>query len=411
MLTSQNTSYKKPLVIPLLIFIGGFTNNIIPTLVLYIKNYGSVPTWQAVLLQSIIFISFLITMLPSTLLIRKYGYKFSISTACMISSFALLLLATVVQKNQYAAIFPCTFLLAIGITQLRISITPLLINLQGNTHYSQTVSKIMCADTVGALISPIISAYWVLSSTAHSEGNWHSETTFFTLMSVTFFIIALLCRRVHFTDSNSNPNINMEALKKSLRIKSIQKGSLSTFIFIGLEFAIPTFIGIYVNDSLAIQTTQATTFISAYWTLLLIGRIMSFQLLKIIHPQEMIKYGSIIAVTIILLSMLSTAQYLPAILTTLGLLNSFMFPCIFAIHTKKLEPETHFYASSIFLMAFSGGAVIPFLQALTAKQVGITGSFGLIVACYLALIWQTHKNSSTSLGQETSQKPAESTYN
>ena len=157
MLTSQNTSYKKSLVIPLLIFIGGFTNNIIPTLVLYIKNYGSVPTWQAVLLQSIIFISFLITMLPSTLLIRKYGYKFSISTACMISSFALLLLATVVQKNQYAAIFPCTFLLAIGITQLRISITPLLINLQGNTHYSQTVSKIMCADTIGALISPIIS--------------------------------------------------------------------------------------------------------------------------------------------------------------------------------------------------------------------------------------------------------------
>ena len=126
--------------------------------------------------------------------------------------------------------------------------------------------------------------------------------------------------------------------------------------------------------------------ISCYWGLVLLGRIVSFKLLMYYSPRHMIYYGSLAASALILLGMNLQPMPLAICLTLLGLCNAYMFPCIFSIYTEHLSPRYHYYASSVFLMAFSGGAAIPYAQALLSSQVGIISSFYLIICCYILLL-------------------------
>tara|TARA_B100000886_G_C20411314_1_gene487194 strand:+ start:337 stop:1542 length:1206 start_codon:yes stop_codon:yes gene_type:complete len=370
---------------PLLIFMGGFTNNIIPTLILFLKNTQFVSTSFAMLLQCLFFISFLIIMFPSALLIKYIGYRGTIVTANSISALAFVLLAVVTAFNHGNHLHSAIFVLACGNTLLRISITPLLVSIRSEKNYHLSISQLMCADTIGAMLSPIISAQWILDPTLIQ----YQPSQFFLLMAICFFGIAYMCSKITFNSHTPKTEISIPELRQSINHPTIRRGCLATFIFIGLEFSIPIFLGLYINDHPNIIPFSPTSMISCYWTLILVGRIASFKLLKYYSPRHMLYYGSLAASALIFFGMNLQPMPLAICLTLLGLCNAYMFPCIFSIYTEHLSPRYHYYASSVFLMAFSGGAAIPYAQALLSSQVGIISSFYLIICCYILLLLTT----------------------
>lgn len=366
--------------IPLIIFAGGFTNNVIPTLILFLKNNEGIDTTYAMLLQCLLFTSYFVTLIPSTMLIKRFGYQRTLIYASLFCSVACLVIALIMYLNQNTYLYGAVFLLAFGITLLRLTVTPLLVAIRDDPNYHQTISRIMTADTIGALVSPSLSALWILNVTTNT---WFAPWVFFLLMALSMIGISLKCKG---TKLANNDQITIGGIYQSIQHRDILRGSIAIFIFIGIEFSIPVFIGLLVNEQPRQSFLSPTTMISSYWTLILIGRIISINLLRRFKPRSMIISGSFSAITITLIGITLYPNQLAVILVSLGLCNAFMFPCIFSIYTKRLPSTLHYYASSIFLLAFSGGAVIPLLQSHVASHIGIINSFSLVIGCYLLLI-------------------------
>lgn len=371
-----------PLTIPLIIFAGGFTNNVIPTLILYLKNTQNINTTSAILLQCLLFISYFVTLTPSTLLIQRIGYQKTLTYASLLCSIASMAIALIMYLQKTSWLYSAVFLLAFGITLLRITVTPLLVSIREAPNYHQTISRIMTADTIGALTSPTLSALWILNPI---PSRWLNPWAFFIMMALGMIGICLQCKQTTLTHTNNN-HISLKGIYRSLQYPNIIQGCIATFIFIGIEFSIPVFIGLLVNEQPQQSLLNPTTMISIYWTLILIGRLISVVLLRYYRPQSMIVSGSLIAMSIILLGINYLPNQLAYISVSLGLFNAYMFPCIFSIYTKRLPEKLHYYASSVFLLAFSGGAAIPFIQSHLASRIGIIHSFLLIVVCYFVLI-------------------------
>ena len=376
--------------IALLIFLGGFTNNIMPTLITFLHGNYNFEHWKAVLIQSTFFINFFITVIPGWILIKKHGYTKTIRHSLLLCAISSAFLAFILETKSNTLIFPVVFLLALGMTLIRISITPLLIGNQQSHKYHKNISLIMCADTIGALISPTLSSYWLINTV----NNWslHPSTYFFLNLSILYLLIARYIQKKPLDQNQSNIEINQATLHTAIQKKSIRLGFCAIFIFIGLEFSIPIFMALIALDNTTNNPHIGAVLISSYWALLLTGRLVSTRILQTVSANNLIIYGSIISISLIATTINTT--YFVYTLTTLGFLNSYMYPCIFSIHTKNLPKTEHFIASSIFLMGFSGGAVIPFIQALLANSLGTNRSFILIIICYLLLtaIIQTSKN-------------------
>ena len=395
----QKETYPKE-TIALLIFLGGFTNNIIPTLITFLHNNYSFEHWKAVLLQSTFFINFFITVVPGWMLIKKYGYKKTICYSLLLCAISSIFFAFALETKNNTLIFPIIFLLAIGVTLIRISVTPLLIGNQQSNKYHKNISLIMCADSIGALISPTLSSYWLLNT----ENNWplQSPTCFFLYLGTIYLLLASYIQKNPLDSNNhANTSINRTTLTRAIQKKNIRSGFFATFIFIGLEFSIPIFMALIAQNKIPNNPHIGAILISIYWTLLLIGRLMSTKILQVVPAKNLIIYGSIISISLITITI--NTSYFVYTLTTLGFLNSHIYPCIFSIHTKSLPKTEHFIASSIFLMGFSGGAVVPFAQALLARSLGTSGSFILIIICYLSLtaIIQSNKSHQEDLEEAT----------
>ncbi|MEC8882765.1 MAG: MFS transporter [Pseudomonadota bacterium] len=376
--------------VALLIFLGGFTNNIIPTLITFLHSNYNFEHWKAVLLQSTFFINFFITVIPGWMLIKKHGYEKTIRYSLILCAISSTFFAFALETKNNTLIFPVIFLLAIGITLIRISVTPLLIGNQVSNRYHKNISLIMCADTIGALISPTLSSYWLLNA----QNNWtlQPSTCFFLKLGIIYLLLARYVQKKPLGNNNhTSTTINKTNLLNAMKKKNIQSGFFATFTFIGLEFSIPIFIALIAQKNTPDNPHIGAVLISCYWTLLLIGRLVSTKILQIVSASNLIMYGAVISIFLIITTINTT--YFAYSLTILGLINSYMYPCIFSIHTKNLPKTEHFIASSIFLMGFSGGAAIPFMQALLSKSLGTHGSFILIIICYISLtaIIQTNK--------------------
>ena len=380
-----NTHYKvennQKAITALLIFLGGFTNGIIPILITFMSKNYHLSHWKAVLLQSTFFINFFITVFPGWILIKRYGYKSTILSALLVCAISSAAFALALETKNHFAFFPVIFILAFGITLIRISVTPLLITNQQSSQYHKYISLIMCSDTVGALISPTFSSYWLLNPENHSQ--LQSATYFFIGLSIAYLILASFIQKRPFGNNTISHSIDKKLILNATKSKIIQSGFLATFLFIGLEFSIPIFMASLAQNNNPDNPHIGALLISCYWSLLLIGRLLSTKVLQALPAKKMMIYGSTISISIILVTMQST--YFAYWLTLLGLINSYMYPCIFSIHTKQLPTEKHFIASSIFLMGFSGGAFVPFLQALIAKSSSTEMSFFLIILCYFSM--------------------------
>ena len=71
---------------------------------------------------------------------------------------------------------------------------------------------------------------------------------------------------------------------------------------------------------------------------------------------------------------------------SVGLMNSIMFPNLFALAIDGLGRLTS-YGSGILIMAILGAAVVPLVQGAIADRIGVHHAFFVPALCYLYIVY------------------------
>ena len=367
-----------------LIFLVGISNAIISVFVLYFSQLQGIQSWQIMYLQSSFFMCYFLVVPSGFLLLQYIKYESLLRATCLICG---LLAATMgicmhYQKTQSLYVFLSLFAVFLGL--LRVIVNTQLLKLQKEPNYYSWIKYIMCADTVGAILCPTIARPFLLSA----QTIWGGPLKFFGFVCTLFLLIRCISTQPQTTPPKKTNKVivsSMSLIQQAMRTPQIYSGFIVLFLFLGLEFSTPIFIGLLnPNDS----ALSSSALISAYWSFILIGRVFIGLRLSL-TPQQHIYLGTLGGLFYMMLCLCLPKIWQPIALTALGLFNANLYPSIFSLYTKNIPEHLHYLTSGIFMTALCGGAWIPYIQSLLANHIGYQNSFCVIATCYIILIAQT----------------------
>lgn len=207
-------------------------------------------------------------------------------------------------------------------------------------------------------------------------------------------VFVYLFRLPALTETTEQGDSGTHTLMDALRHKHVLFGVLAIFFYVGAEVSIGSFLVNYLSmPSIGGFTEQqATHYVSAYWTLAMIGRFAGSAIMTRFSPRLLLTLFAVVNVLLLALTMLGSGHVSLYSVVAVGLFNSIMFPTIFALAIARLGALTG-KGSSLLVMAIVGGAVVPLAMGWVADNHGLQLSFLLPMLCYLYIVFYAWRGS------------------
>ena len=166
-------------------------------------------------------------------------------------------------------------------------------------------------------------------------------------------------------------------------------GVLGIFLYVGAEVAIGSFLISYFElPAIANLTARsASLYVSLYWGGSMIGCFVSSAILRRLSSGLVLGIAAAIATLLVITSMLSIGHVAMFTILAVGVINSVIFPSIFALGLADLAPLTGL-GSSLMVAAMVGGAIIPMIHGSIAdSSIGLHHAFILPLICFLYIAY------------------------
>jgi FHS family L-fucose permease-like MFS transporter len=181
--------------------------------------------------------------------------------------------------------------------------------------------------------------------------------------------------------------------KNVLEFPHVAVGCMALFLYVGSEISIFNYLLVKMNTSDTVEVeNRISMMIIVFWSGMMVGRFAGAAFLKDISPRKMLIISSLGVSILLLVFMLITSSIIDLdqsdalwILTSIGLFNSVLFPCIFTMAMDGLGKFSE-EASSVLIMSLVGGAVIPFIF-IEAMSISLTFAFSILLFAYLFIAY------------------------
>ena len=327
----------------------------------------------------------------------KYGYKGTLIRALLVmvvglgifwlSSFYTVkfpeskaAIASAVIPYGYFIFLLGSFVVGAAATILQVVINPYLTacNVKG-TQPVQRLNIGGASNSVGTTVAPFFVAGIVFGGLSMEEVQVSQlQIPFLSLMAV-IALVAVVMSRLSLPDIEGTKAEKGEKLEKSVwSFSHLSLGVLAVFFYVGIEVCVGANINLYAMDletkgqifsffglhsltifgiKFAIPALMATL----YWGGMLVGRLISGSLSKIL-PNAQLAFAAIVSAILVLLAI---AVNNPWLLVVVGLFHSVMWGAIFTLSVNKLGKYTS-VASGVFMIGVIGGSLLPLFQGIFA---------------------------------------------
>jgi MFS transporter, FHS family, L-fucose permease len=404
--SANGTTNDKTKIVLLLVFavffiLGGVTN-INDVLIPKFKGLFQLTHFQANLVQFAFFTSYAIFSIPAGKLLGRIGYVRGFVAGFMIIAFASLLFLPAAYSGQYVWFLLALFVLGGGITLLQVAMNPVTLSLgkPETAHSRLTFAQLF--NSIGVFLMIYGGATLLLgkSSTVDPTTLSGAELAAFRTsestvighayigLAVAMTLIALIFWKYRSAlDGQKAEEVKSEgALALLLGRPRLAFGALCIFCYVGAEVAIGSNLIAYLGDARTMRLDQqaAGKLLALYWGGALVGRFAGTFLLRMVKPGLLLLTFAGIAISLNLLSGVSSGALAGWSLILVGLFNSIMFPTIFSLATEGMDKEAP-QASGILCTAIVGGAFVPPLFGLVADQAGLALALVVPVICYAVI--------------------------
>lgn len=391
-----------------------------------IKNQDGIQNWMSQLGNFANFLAYLFMGLPSGLLLRRKGYKFTALTAIAVGILGVgIQLASGYMPydkgDNFTPIFSVyltgAFISGFSMCLLNVVVNPMLNTLGGGGKKgNQLIQFGGSFNSMAATVVPILGGY-LIGDVARAT---IKDAIPALLIAIGVFAVAFIV--LVFVKIPEPHVIGEKRIKEArkdphsaMSFRHFILGTVAIFLYVGIEMGIPNFMNLFLTASpagqgapgMGIDTGAAGSVVGTFWFLMLVGRVLGGILGGKFSAKTQLTFVSALGIVFIALGILlpnTISVDMPVFKTDIsfgfqnvplavmlfalcGFCLSIMWGGIFNLAIEGIGKYTEL-GSGIFMLMAVGGGVLPLIQGLVADlTLSYMASYWVIIAALAYLLW------------------------
>jgi FHS family L-fucose permease-like MFS transporter len=409
------SNYRAMAMVTTLFFMWGFLTALNDILVPHLKSIFELNYTRVMLINSAFFGSYFVFAIPAGMVIERIGYKKTMVVGLLIMAVGALLFVPAANVPSFELVLAALIVLAAGVTALQVAANPYVTVLGPARTASSRLNLTQAFNSLGTTIAPYIGGILILAAAPMSSSQLQqlsapallayrqqeASTVKIPYIGIALALTALALAIAMFNlpkieqTREFRPMGEVDAAAKNLwRQRQLVLGALAIFLYVGAEVAIGSFlINYFTQPEIGNMTVKsAAALVSLYWLGAMIGRFIGSAGLQKLPTRAVLGTVAVVACVLVVISILSTGWVAVVTIICVGLVNSVMFPSIFALGVEGLGPLTA-KGSGLLVQAIVGGAIIPVAEGALADHIGIHHAFFLPALCYVYIAYYGYRGS------------------
>jgi FHS family L-fucose permease-like MFS transporter len=416
-------------IIGLFFFIFGFVTWLNGILIPFLRTACELNDFEAYFVTFAFYVSYLVMALPSSMVLKKTGFKNGMSLGLWIMAAGALIFIPAAMTRTFTLFLLGLFVEGTGLALLQTASNPYITIIGPPESAAKRISIMGIANKFAGAIAPIILASIILKDSnvlaeklsqaadAASRAVLLDELAArvimpYVVMAVILVLLGLLLRFAHLpevdTDAEDVASGDSNAKKTSIwQFPHLILGVVALFFYVGVEVIAGDTI-IRYGQSIGIAMESAKYFTSLTLLTMVLGYIAGIAFIpKYLSQTTALKICTILGVVFSLGAILTPAHIvfsmsfidimtfksielvLPVtvlFVALLGLANALVWPAMWPLALSGLGKFTK-TASAMLVMAIAGGALIPLLYGKLAMIFSTQSAYWICVPAYLIIMY------------------------
>ncbi len=401
----------------ILFFMIAFVTGLQNPLGVIVKSQYGVSMGVAQLGNFANFIAYACMGIPAGLMLKKYGYKFSLMVAVAVGIIGLGLMFFSGQISRGLLMYFCgAFVAGFSMCLLNAVVNPLLNSLGGGGNKGNqliqwggamnSIAATIVPFVVGLMMGHSIKVRGLIDGIPHFE---IADVNPMFIIMISIFALAMLAilfidipetEKISDTKAAMDQLIARDGQYSCFSFRHFVLGAVAVFLYTGVEVSIANMTNIYLIHEVGVRPGAAGAIVAIYWFCMFLGRLVGGSLGSKFSSRDMLQFASVMAMIFILITIFTPEKITIEIgryslgnipvnvvfLVMTGLFTSVMWGNIYNLSVEGLGKYTS-TATGFFMMMVCGGGIVPIIQGLLADLVGCRASFWIVIACLCYLLY------------------------
>jgi len=416
-------------IIGLFFFIFGFVTWLNGILIPFLRTACELNDFEAYFVTFAFYVSYLVMALPSSVVLKKTGFKNGMSLGLWIMAAGALIFIPAAMTRTFSLFLLGLFVEGTGLALLQTASNPYITIIGPRESAAKRISIMGIANKFAGAIAPIILASIILKDSKTLEDKLAQAADAATraglldelagrvimpyiVMAVILVLLGLLLRFAHLpevdTDAEDEASGESNAKKTSIwQFPHLLLGVVALFFYVGVEVIAGDSI-IRYGQSIGIAMESAKYFTSLTLLSMILGYLIGIIFIpKYLSQVTALKMCTILGVIFSLGAILVPAHLvftmsfidimtfksielvLPVtvlFVALLGLANALVWPAMWPLALNGLGRFTK-TGSAMLIMAIAGGALIPLLYGKLAVSFSTQSAYWICVPSYIIIMY------------------------
>jgi FHS family L-fucose permease-like MFS transporter len=396
-MSNKNNNYLVPLVIiGVLFFVMGFVTWVNGTLITFFKKAFSLDNTSSYLVTFAFFISYTLMAIPSSMVLKKTGFKNGMSLGLLVMAAGTLIFIPAAEMASYNLFLVGLFTIGIGLTVLQTASNPYVTILGPRDSAAQRISIMGIANKTAGIISQVVVGSLLLAGATSVDPKDELDKVVVPYLVLTGVLVglALLIRMskglVEVSEEEEAPVASQQIVVEKTSVfqfPNLVLGVIALFCYVGVEVIAGDTIINYGVD-LGFAEEEARLFGTYTLGGMMFGYVLGIVLIpKYVSQQAYLMFSAILGVVVTIVAIFSTGFTSVLCIAVLGFANAVIWPALWPLALSGLGKFTKI-GSALLIMGISGGAIMPLVYGGIADSIGSTqNAYWLMLPLYLFILY------------------------
>jgi FHS family L-fucose permease-like MFS transporter len=395
-----------------LFFVFGFITWANSQLIPYLKIACELTDTQSFLVATAFFAAYFFMAIPSSLILKKTGYKKGMSLGLFVMAIGALIFIPAANSRSYALFLSGLFIIGSGLALLQTASNPYVTVLGPIESAAQRISIMGICNKVAGILAVFILGGIVLKNAdelkakllvvtpaeRNAELNALASRVIdpYITIAIVLSVLAVIIYFINLPEIREQEEAASDTALSKVKTSIFQfphlwLGALAIFFYVGVEvISYDTFAAF--GESLGYPLERASKFASFTGYGLLLGYVLGIICIpRFISQQRALVANAVLSLVLVLLTLFTNGITPVICFALLGFSNAIMWPAIWPLAMNGLGKFTKIGAA-LLIMGIVGGALLPPLYGVVSKSIGSKQlGYFLLIPCYLYILYYAVK--------------------